>query len=749
MKVNPCKSLFRRPHSIRTLLFLLVLAILFPALLVALWVVGLNQKIARETNERLLEDTARALAMVLDLEIAKRSAMVRALALSRMLDSAPAVAPQTLRAFDDQARRTLTGLEGWLEVRASNRLLVNTRLPPGVMPRAELDPRRGSLADKTQILPLVKNEDLGIYYATLVQPVLRNGVPVLNLTLTMLPHEFQRIIDQQDLEEDWIAAILDSQGRVVARHPGGAAYAGRYATDDLRARLAQASSGLVHSRTLDGHASTIYYSTSPKGWTYVTGMPRDRFEGVVPDDLRTFSLGTLILLALAVLAALGASHRIVRSIQFLKHQAQGMHSSAPVHASTTGITECDEVAKVMASARQSINGAQSEMLLRVEQAVAQTRHAEERMAHSQRLEALGRLTGGVAHDFNNLLGVISNSGHLMLRKTQDPQITASVEVTLRAVETGSRLTQHLLRFAGRQSVQPCTISLTLFLPEVAELIRSLMGRHIQLTVVLDPLAPSVFVDPNELELALINLALNAREAIAERGHVELRAAPAERDDCTDLPQQDYVMISVTDDGRGIAEGIVDRVFEPFFSTKGPVQGTGLGLSQVYGFCVQSRGTVRLNSTVGLGTSVTMVLPARYDGEAVPAVALESLPSIAGTRVLQVEDNEELSNVTAALLMSFGCEVVNCSRAEDALQMLEKEVGVDLLLSDVLMPGPLNGVALARLARQQRPELAIVLISGHRGDVGDDNEFPFVQKPSTPEKLVRALHQALSVRSRAS
>ncbi len=159
--------------------------------------------------------------------------------------------------------------------------------------------------------------------------------------------------------------------------------------------------------------------------------------------------------------------------------------------------------------------------------------------------------------------------------------------------------------------------------------------------------------------------------------------------------------------------------------------------------------MRLNSTVGLGTSVTLVLPARYDGEAQPTVALDSLPSIAGIRVLQVEDNEELRNVTAALLMSFGCEVVSCSRAEDALQMLEKEVVVDLLLSDVLMPGPLNGVALARLARQHRPEMAIVLISGHRGDVGDDNEFPFVQKPSTPEKLVRALHQALSVRSRAS
>lgn len=743
--MNPWKNFFRKPHSIRSLLVLLVLAILFPALLVALWVAGLTQQVTRDSNRRLLEDTARALSMVLDLELAKRSAMVRALALSRMLDSAPAIAPHTLRAFDDQARRTLTGLEGWLEVRSANRLLVNTRLPPGEMPGTEMPTGGLSLARTTQILPLLKNEDMGIYHATLVQPVLRNGLPVLNLSLTMLPHEFQRIIDQQGIDDDWIAAILDSQGRVVARHPGGAAYTGRYATEDLREQLAQARSGLLHSRTLDGHASTIFFSTSSQGWTYLTGMPRDRFEGVVPDNLRNFALGTLALLALAVVAALGASHRIVRSIHTLKHQALDMQSGAPAHSSATGITECDEVAQAMASASQSLQGAQSEMQLRVEQAVAQTRHAEERMAHSQRLEALGRLTGGVAHDFNNLLGVISNSGHLMLRKTQDPQITASVEVTLRAVETGSRLTQHLLSFAGRQSVRPCTISLTIFLPEVAELIRSLMGHHIQLTVVIDPLASSAFVDPSELELALINLALNAREAIAEHGHVELRAAPAESEDRAGLPEQDYVVISVTDDGSGIADDIVDRVFEPFFSTKGPGQGTGLGLSQVYGFCVQSGGAVRLDSTFGLGTCVNMVLPARHDGESVQAQATDSLPSIAGTRVLQVEDNLELRDVTSALLMSFGCEVMSCSSGEEALQMLEKEVGIDLLLSDVLMPGTLNGVALARLARQSRPELAIVLISGHRGDVGGQDEFLYVQKPCTPEKLVRILQQALAAR----
>ena len=180
-------------------------------------------------------------------------------------------------------------------------------------------------------------------------------------------------------------------------------------------------------------------------------------------------LGTLLVLVLAVLAAWAVSASIERPIRVIRTLALDMQQGRPVQAVATGGAECDEVARVLAQASGSIHGTQLDMEQRVEQAVALSREAEERLSHNQRLEALGRLTGGVAHDFNNLLGVISNSGHLLLRKTSDPQLTASVEVTLRAVEAGSRLTQHLLRFAGRQSVRPCVISLDAFLPEAAEL----------------------------------------------------------------------------------------------------------------------------------------------------------------------------------------------------------------------------------------------------------------------------------------
>ncbi|MBA4263838.1 MAG: hypothetical protein C0453_02040 [Comamonadaceae bacterium] len=734
--------LFRSPDTIHSRLILLVLSVLLPALLMGLWVMGLTQRLARDANQALLEDTSRALSMVLNLELAQRAGVVRALALSRMLDVAPNVPARTLREFDDQARRTLTGLEGWLEVRSADRVLIDTRLPPGQLPRPTAS-APVPLLDSPQILPLRHNAELGIHHASLVQPLLRNGQPVLNLTLTLLPHEFQRIIDQQKIDKNWVAAIIDSEGRVVARHPGGASYTGRLATEQFRQRLATEREGLMHTTTLDGHETSLYFRKTAQGWTYVTGMPMEQFEGAMPTDIRNLALGTLILLTLAVLAAWGVSRSIVRPIHTIKRLALDMRGGRTVQSLETGITECDEVAHAMASASQTIENAQTEMAQKVEQAVSLTRHAEQRMSHSHRLEALGRLTGGVAHDFNNLLGVISNSAHLMLRRTDNPALTSAIQATLRAVSAGSRLTQHLLRFSGRQSVRPCVIPLGVFMADAAELIRAVMGQRVELTVEVDPSAPTLYADPNELELALINLALNARDAIAERGHVEIRAIRAEASDVAGLPQEDYVVVSVTDDGSGISEAIVKQVFEPFFSTKDAAHASGLGLSQVYGFCQQSGGTVRLDSTLGLGTTVSMVLPAHSasaegDTQGVPS----QLPPILGTRVLLVEDNQELRNVTTSLLESFGCEVVCSSTAEEALRMLEKPPDVDAMISDVLMPGTMDGVTLARHARQMLPELPIVLISGHRGEFDEVADFPFVNKPYTPQALVTTLQEAL-------
>jgi CheY-like chemotaxis protein len=321
---------------------------------------------------------------------------------------------------------------------------------------------------------------------------------------------------------------------------------------------------------------------------------------------------------------------------------------------------------------------------------------------------------------------------------------------LRAVDTGSRLTRHLLRFAGHAPVSPHVVSLNAVLPDTAELLRTVLGRRIELAIEVQDVTPALFVDPHELELTLINLALNARDAIEGVGHVWVRAAPASEADTEGLPEGPYVTVSMSDDGSGIDEAIARRVFEPFFSTKEVHHATGLGLSQVYGFCLQARGRARIASAPGGGTTVTLVLPAHAGGsEHGPAVPVTSRRSLTGTRILLVEDNHELLTTTSALLGVYGCEVVCGTSAEEALRLIDQPPGFDAVLTDVLMPGAMDGIALARHLRQKLPQLPVVLVSAHRGEASIPEGVPLVRKPCSPEALVDALEEAIAHQRRTS
>lgn len=732
----------KRRVSVRTRLALLVLSILLPALLAALWVLSLTYRMEREANERLLKETARAVSMVLDGELAQRRAVVRALSLSRMLEDAPDIPPDTLRAFDLQARRTLQGLRGWLEVRTADKVLLDTRWPLAGEPETSGE-APGDMAETPVVKPLSIDSKHG-YHAALVQPLELNGKTVLNLKLTVLPEEMQAIIDHQQLSAEWVGTVIDSDGRVVARHPGGVSYAGRQATADLRARLATQREGLIETVSLDGKPVMAYFSTSPQGWTYLTAMPRDAFEGMVPKAVLNVALGVLALLGLALLGSARVSRSIVAPILTLKAAAARMEAGDVVNPPPTGISECDDVAVAIAKASRSMRESHADLERQVAAAVAQTRNAEQRLSNIQRVEALGRLTGGVAHDFNNLLGVISNSAHLIQRRVSAPELAAPVAATLRAVENGSRLTQHLLRFAGRQAVRPRTVFLSDSLPEIGELMKSVLGSRIKLSIEVDPLAQPIFVDPSELELSLVNLALNARDAISSQGEVWVRAMNADRQEATGLPPGEYVLITVSDNGSGIDDATAKRVFEPFFSTKSTEQGSGLGLSQVYGFCQQAAGTARLDSTPGLGTTVSLLLPAKNNMSTEPALLMPPEgASIDGTRVLLIDDNESLRDITAALLTSYGCDVQTCSTGDQALRLVHTHPAFDVVLTDVLMPGGMDGVTLARRLRQELPQLPVVLISGHSGDVALTDGFRLLRKPCSPEALVAVLHDAVN------
>jgi signal transduction histidine kinase/CheY-like chemotaxis protein len=748
------------PVTVRSLLLLLLLAILLPGILAVIWLVATTYESERAANARTLRESARALSMVVDREITHRVIVARVLRQSRWLDAGAELSSGDLLKFELRAREAIEGMGGWLELRGPAGVLLDTRRPLGSAPPVPAESAaqvRTALAEALQVRPLGADgpDSLGEAHAAVIQPVQRNGRTVLNLVLTLRPVELQNIVNQQQLPAGWIGTVLDSHGRVVARSPRGSEHFGKLATADLRQQLALASEGQFESVSLDGRRTTVYFSTSPQGWTYVSAMPRSPLAGGISTAVAEVLGGALVLFGIATLGALWVSQRIVRPVYALKTAAAQMQAGEPVEFRPSGVLECDEVAIALADAAQAMRHGRVVLERQVAEAVARTRLAEQRASQSQRIEALGRLTGGVAHDFNNLLGVISNSAHLIQRHAAAADLQAPLAATLRAVQVGSQLTQHLLRFSGRRPVRPAKLCLARFLPEVERLLSSVLGSRIEVTVQVDSGTQAVRADGGELELALINLAINARDAMPSGGALRVRARNAEAADIDGVEApagRRYVLITVSDDGLGIEPELAARVFEPFFTTKEVGSGTGLGLSQVHGFCVQAGGAARLDSTPGLGTTVSLFLPVDegLPEAAAPAAKTDAGPQmIAGAHVLLVEDNEELGRVTAALLQSYGAIVRRAADAAQALRQVEEQPPVDIVLSDVVMPGGMDGIALARRLRHERPGLPVVLISGYNRSTEEAGDLVVLRKPCAAEDLLRALRAGLASPSQPS
>jgi two-component system, NtrC family, sensor kinase len=373
------------------------------------------------------------------------------------------------------------------------------------------------------------------------------------------------------------------------------------------------------------------------------------------------------------------------------------------------------------------------------------RRAEEALRHAQKLEALGQLTGGVAHDFNNLMMVIANSCHLLAREV--PVAAASRELASieRAIAAGARLTRQLLAFSRRQPLRPEVLALQRALPGMLDLLRATTGRAITVSLEVAPDTPAVEVDAAELEMALINLTANARDAMSGTGSIAI-AARAGRADEGPQPGTRYAVISVVDRGQGISPENLQRVFDPFFTTKPAGSGTGLGLSQVYGFCAQAGGTVQLQSEVGVGTTAALYLPATDKAPQPEEARARGAEAKLSARVLLVEDNRDVSSTIASLLEQLGCPVTAVRSAEEAERSIESSPYLyDVVLSDVVMPGEKDGLALAYWLRQRKPELPVVLMTGYSKEVtrAAAAGIEVLPKPCAPRDIAGALAKAIS------
>nr|WP_283254453.1 ATP-binding protein [Ramlibacter paludis] len=361
---------------------------------------------------------------------------------------------------------------------------------------------------------------------------------------------------------------------------------------------------------------------------------------------------------------------------------------------------------------------------------------EEALRQAQKMEAVGRLTGGVAHDFNNALMVISANLH-MLKLTQPGVGTRQTEAIARAVDSATKLTRQLLAFSRRQALLPQVLRLQDRLPQMKDLLAPVLGRPVELEIDVDAATAPVKVDQAELELALLNLAVNAKDAMPSGGRFRLSAHNA----TLGVDARPGVLIAASDTGSGIAPEVLARVFEPFFTTKPVGEGTGLGLSQVYGFCQRSGGEARIRSAPGEGATVEMLLPA-IDGPAdVDAGDDDAGQAALNLRVLLVEDNVEVSAAIRPVLETFGCQVTHFATAAPAIAWLDAHAGeFDAVLTDVVMPGELDGVALARHVREKHPQLRLVVMTGYAAQLEEITRqgYTVLPKPWTAANLARTL-----------
>ncbi len=436
--------------------------------------------------------------------------------------------------------------------------------------------------------------------------------------------------------------------------------------------------------------------------------------------------------------------------RWLRSESQPRWGPGGEHVGFIGVAHDVTDAKQAEAALRAMN---ETLEKRVEAEVADRLRVEEALRQAQKMEAVGRLTGGIAHDFNNLLTPIMGGLEIIAGRVDDPRLKRIAETGLESARRGAKLTSQLLAFSRIQRITMAPIDVNSVLANMKTLLRHTIGRGIAIETRLDPAAANAVCDANQLENALLNLAINARDAMPEGGKIVIATARVRVETEAELPPGNYVCVSVTDTGEGMTPDVLGRATEPFFSTKPLGTGTGLGLAQVYGIARQAGGTIRIESEPGKGTTVRLLIPAA-EAELVASVeepsgpATEPLhPRSGRASILVVDDDHEVRAFIAVSLESLGYSVVEAERGADALARLGESIP-DLVLMDFAMP-EMNGAEVASAVREQHPGLPIMFVTGYaeseqlEAALGID--VPVLRKPFTVAQLAAAVEEQLAIR----
>jgi len=731
--------------SIRARLIWLVVAVITPALAFALFATYSVYKAQSYQIDQGMYEAARGVALAVERELERYGAIVTTLAAS------PTLVKGDLRTFHERLQQTIQPIGTGVTIFDPNGIPLadsdypyGTPLPmPPSLPGFEHYPLLA-------VSPLFRDPLTRVHSVAVHRPVMRDGRIIYYLTMRFPLARIGALLEAQELPEQWLGAVLDQTYTIVARTRDPDRHVGEAAGADFVAglRASPVREGKLTSVTRDGQPVVTFFSRAEgSGWTALIAIPRADLLASVLSPIGTACLGILFVLALAIGLAVALGRTITRPLTQLDQAAGALARGEVFEPPQTGIDETDRTAQVLAKASVTIHRSSQEMSERVQEAVAQAERSHRALLQGQKLEALGNLTAGISHEFNNLLQSMTVGLQLAEMLSSNPRAKRAIETCQRSAQRATRLTRHLMTFSRSRTGDIEQVDLRELILSMRELLTGALPNNVVLELLLPDGAWPTALDPVQCELAILNLAINARDAMPEGGPltITLHSVVLEHGNSPNLPAGAYLCVTVADTGCGMSKEIQARAFEPFFTTKAIGEGTGLGLAQVYGFARQSNGAVSLDSEVGKGSRITLLLPRiEHQGQAANPVQEAPPRNKRTARVLLVDDDADVREVVVSMLEELGYQVDEAPDADTALTRLadEAQPAIDVLLSDIVMPGRLDGVGLAQEAQRFYPGLRVILATGYTERIAAEHGFRVLAKPFTSQTLAEALLDAL-------
>ncbi|HZR70609.1 MAG TPA: response regulator [Burkholderiales bacterium] len=702
---------------IRSRLLLLVSAVLLPALVGSAIALGYIYQEEQDFNRASMSETARALALAIDREMARQESVLRTIA------EAPSLASRNIPKFTSYAtdlhRATdthliLSGLDG--------QQVVQTNLPQGTAQPRTLPVERAFRAlhgnEVTFISDLYPAPITSGYNWAVQVPVRRDGQVRWLLAMVSKSSDMQKLLMEQRLPDGWLGTILDGNGVVVARSQEPEKFVANSVGRELAAKIAASTQGIHEGLSLNGVPSIVFWARAPVSrWTFLLSLPRAELYQPAQRATALLAATSLLMLGLGVLAALLVARRIARPVESLREAARRLGHDEPVATQRSGTLELDAVGEALADASQRLRRTTADLKGRVAEAVASFEESQRALVQAQKLEALGRLTGSVANGFSNVLQAIGATLHAL--KSGAPAERAELlERCERAVASGTALSRQITAFGRERDVRAETLDTPARLRDARPLLVAALPANVRLDVDLPSALWPISVDPAQLDVALIELVANARDALAAGGRIVLGVRNETVPAGGALPAGEYVAITVSDNGQG---------------TKDPAHAAA--------FARQNGGALTLESRHGRGTTVKLLLPRAAEPAPPPAPATAALAGKG--RVLLVDDDERVRESVADGLRAAGFEIDFARTADEALVRIGGGERYDAVLTDVVTPGAVSGLDLAEQVRRRHPRTAVVVATGYSGRAPRVPGVRTLLKPYGLREAVEALNAAMS------